>query len=326
MATVKEQIDENIEFIRATASEYKGLSISYLNNAATAARGKTPVYFNYSFNPALIPITGLENYAVQTDLRNDFQNKYNALLSQLDAKIPGVMESFLNKYFPPSACWQECEEFLCNQLQNPTGLSDETKKQMWDKSRENEDLKIKALKEEVYAGMAEDGFSVPQIVVTDRIYQADLQGSKNISGFNRDITIKDEEVRIDFLKFAITSLIDMRKEAMDSALNYVQALMRNPDAALQFATGNVNAYREFYNSINTYQTAVARANDLSYNIAKTSTEFQFRNVEIKINQLLEWDRQEVQALVALAGSIGQQASSALNGVNGLVSLVGTEGE
>lgn len=321
MATAEEKIDQCFDFIIDTAGDYKTLSIQLLQEAAASARSKSPINFDFFFNPQFMSMDA-NKYNPNVDLRTEFQTKYAQQLGNFQGPLSGLLSNFLNEFIPatPIHCINEVHDFLCKQIENPTALPENIVKQEWDRGRDRELIEGKRITKQVINTTANRGFSMPQPVYLQAANQAQLQVAKNISVFNSTVAIESVKIKIDFVKFAIDEMLKSRNDALSSAMNYLNLYTKGNDVALNYATGNINAYRTFYDAINSYYASIDRQNQLLLQKDVKAIEFGFQNIQMKINQRLAWDQMETSALVALAQSMGSQAAAALNGINAIVQL------
>lgn len=144
-----------------------------------------------------------------------------------DLQAPGETFSWSEESYD-SALLQRVQNQINTYFNGGTGIPDAIWKQIWDKGREREDLAASKFKQDINEDWAARGFSLPQgvqVARTAEALQAVLAANNSLS---RDIAIKQAELEIENLKFAVQQGI-----ALENILGgfYQQQMSRMFEAA-----------------------------------------------------------------------------------------------
>lgn len=322
-ASVNQLIDEAI----ARASEATDAAIGYTDQAQTAATTITSIPDAPLVNVPMIVIPDPLGSQAATSIVNfaaEFKTAYDELYGQFAAAFPALFDDFIATYFPNiNACLATAEDnWLCNTiLYGGTGIPPDIERQIYDRGRDREAENYTQQTQDAAEEWASRGFSLPPGTLVDRQAMATTEFYRKVSGFNRDAAIKNIEIEIENIRFAIAECTKLRLGAVQAAGAYVLAWSRfTPENALAYANGLTGAKVSLYQNSAQYYGAIVAAAGLTLDAEKYNSQRVLHNNANFVNLVNSNTKERVHAAVAAAGTMGTLAAAAAAGLNTLTNL------
>lgn len=197
----------------------------------------------------------------QGDLTDDpsvsFKSDLDADAATITAKLAGIFSGFLNTYFPGStAALTAAETWLANAINNGgTGIPAAVEAQIWERSRARELKDAARLEEEANSSLAARGFSMPPGALSAKLQEIQQAAADKISTHSRDVAIKQAELEIENIRFAVQQAIQHRATAISAAIDYWRAYLLPEDIAARKALANAELKMKFQNTAMDYYRA-----------------------------------------------------------------------
>lgn len=247
------------------------------------------------------------------DLREDFSTNYENYVNELKNKFPIQVKNFLDEYFPKAPCESEVMSFLCQIIKDggkalPKNIQD----QIWNQARDKENIELARLEAEVYNETSSRGFGIPPGSISARVLAATNISSMNTSRTIADLGIKEMEMRLDFIKFAIDAIIKTRIQAIDAALRYIASFNDLDRIALGKTTGFIESYKIFYQSINAYVNSINELNRLNLEKDKINAMNGMENIKLFLSNNDSIRKWRTSTMVQAANSISGLAQAAIS--------------
>lgn len=307
-----------VESIISNAIETANEQVNGSNEAAQAAINASQGYSFIGSSDIVFPITAIEpNFG----LAPDSLLTYEAQLAELVALLSGQLASFFTQYYPlASDAYDAGTNWVLNEItQGGTGLSPYIEDQIWQRGRDRILSDGKRAENQIFTEFASRGFLLPAGPMAARISEVRFEGLLKISGLSSDVAIKEAELTLTNLKFAVELAIKTRIQALDAAVNYIRALMTAPDAAARVALLNseararlVSATSELYRARLTRDEIAMRVpfknKDTGLEIGRINSDGFYKGVDSK-----------TRAAVGAADAYGRTAAAALSSLNSLAS-------
>jgi hypothetical protein len=194
-----------------------------------------------------------------------FDAKYAELVAMLAAKFV----EFRAEYFPTEqALYDKAELWISEALDNPTGgmpaavqaqlIEDGRTRALNDSSRATNAVLAK------FAGLR---FPLPPGAAAAAAVDIQKQAQQEIAKAGRDLTKES----IEMMKFAIEKAMGTRKLAMDSAIDYIKALVSAPQIASQLVGVGYDAQSKLIAAAASYYNARTNAKQLMVDKDKFNT-------------------------------------------------------
>ena len=158
------------------------------------------------------------------DVMSTFDAKYLELVAMLSDKYTG----FLTTYFPnDTAIYSAAETWLQSAITNDTGLPATVADQLMTDSRDKLLADANRASDAVLTKFAAMRFPLPPGAAASAVLQIQQTAQDKIAEAERKIVVASVEQ----LRWTVEKLIDLRKTAAGSAIEYIKALASGPDMA-----------------------------------------------------------------------------------------------
>ena len=158
------------------------------------------------------------------DVMSMFDTKYLELVALLADKYTG----FLTTYFPnDTAIYSAAETWLQSAITNDTGLPAAVADQLMTDSRDKLLADANRASDAVLTKFAAMRFPLPPGAAASAVLQIQQTAQDKIAEAERKIVVASVEQ----LRWTVEKLIDLRKTAAGSAIEYIKALASGPDMA-----------------------------------------------------------------------------------------------
>lgn len=317
-------MSEYVDAIIANALERTNQATSDARDAAQDLLNTRAGFFYTSPNPAL----GFAITAVEPDVPEvaDNYQRYEAERDRLIDLLSNKLADFFREYYPlTNDAYDDAVAWLVDTITNGgTGLNATIEAQIWQRARDRVITEGRRLNNQIVTGYAAKGHSLPQGSMLRKIEDARSDGYRNLSTASTDIAIKQVEIEIETIKFAITKAMEMRQIAIGAAVDYIRALASlAPDAArIAELTSDAKA-KMMAATADMYRARMSRDElVLRSKITElaTATEIYRHKGDMSIRS----DTVDVQAVASAAEVYGRTASAALSALNSIASASSTE--
>lgn len=291
-------------------------------NQAVAAASVTPPSLDSLTVPSIdTAITPDTSAALRANLLSEMSADQTATLNELI----GIYTTFLDTYFPWGDEFTAAQAWVNKALTTGgTGLSAAVEAQIWERDRARLQGEANRAEEEALTMWAGRRFPLPPGAAAHQILQIRQKLTDGLSQASRDVAIKQAEMELENVKFALTTTLDRRKESIAQALEYVKTLTFAYTFPSEQVVQSAQSTASLQQAATAYYEAQVGLKDLVLKNAMNTYDVQARFVETKANIQLQYVRQEVDALVAAMHSVGVQAAAALNGIHGSVGYSGDD--
>ena len=302
---IVEQVIENAIAQANTATQ----SATTLSGQAQSA---SQVIFQFdAIPPPERPDVTLLPFNPDEDLGATFQLAFDNAVADLGPDFEDAIDDFL-RWFPS---WNAClkttvDPWICNTITaGGVGLPPAIENAIWNRERERELKEVSRLQSESLNAFADRGWSLPSGVLVDEQAKIAEAGANRIAQASRDRAIKEAEIRIDMLKFAVEKGVQMRLGVLDALVNYLNTWLKIRALALEEAGKLVEAKSKLWDTSARYlhaQIAVAQLL-LHYE-------------EIKVDSARHTQRTVVEASI---GAVNARVAAAIGGLNALANIAGS---
>ena len=158
----------------------------------------------------------------------------------------------------------------------------------------------------------------------DAVAQIDLQANQQLAEQSRDIAVKSFDTEIENVKFAISAVLDQRKEALSAALDYVRTLMQAPQIAMQLTTGLVGLRTEFARTMVALYSAEVTAIQPLVQLNITDAQLKLEAQKANLQSSEATIDAKVRAALAGAQMVASMATAGINAINAQTSISGSD--
>lgn len=168
-----------------------------------------------------------------------FEAQRDKIIALLSAELAG----FFTKYYPLAAdAFDEATNWLVNTITlGGTGINPAVEDQIWQRDRDRVIADGLRAESQAQNEFAMRGFSLPVGALASRLQQIRFEQLSKTQEQSRDVAIKQADIEIENIRFAVDQAIKSRLAAMQAAVDYIRALMNGVDTAARVASINVDA-------------------------------------------------------------------------------------
>lgn len=193
---------------------------------------------------------------------------------------------------------------LTTMLLGGTGLPAAIEQAIWDRGRAREDVIAKKATQEAYEEFAARGFALPTGALAGRVAEVWQKNREAGSTFSRDVAIKQAELEVENLKFAVSTGIQLEGQLMTYAGQYAARALDAAKVTVQVAIDIFNTQVALYNArLQAYQTEASVYKELiqaeSLRLEQYRTEIEAQKLIGDINvQAIQIYSERIKALLA----------------------------
>lgn len=307
-------IDSIINNALATANSQTNAASSAAREAMTASNG----YANLSFVPVEYELQAVE--PAVPDVENALYT-YEAQRDQLISLLSGQLANFFTQYYPlASDAFDEATNWLVNAITNGgTGMNPAIEAQIWQRDRDRVTAEGLRAESQTLSEFASRGFSLPPGAAAARLQAIKAEQLGSLQAQSRDVAIKQAEIEVENMRFAVEQAIKSRMQAMNAATDYIRALMSAPDSAARIASINSDAKARMMGATADMYRARLQRDELAMKLPLANTELVVRAGAANIQGFYQGVDARVRAASAAADSYGRSAAAALSSLSSVAS-------
>jgi len=278
-----------------------------------------------SFTVSNIPNFSPED---EEDLKILFQADYDADLSQYLTLMGDKLGSYLSTWFPDvSTDMRLAEEWLYTAIRDGgTGLKPDIENAIWERSRARELAEANRMEDEVVAGVAARGFSLPTGAMAAKLQEVQQAASDKISTHGRDVAIKQAEIELENVKFAVEKLLAHRRAVLDAAAEWMKVWMVAPQTAIEHAKNIVITKQELWRAAAAYYQTLIHSDQTRLDYIKLKAGVNTDELKRTTGMTMESLREKVSSAIAGVQQAAQAASAALSSLNSMAQVANITNE
>lgn len=251
----------------------------------------------------------------------DVYNRYEYELERLIKLLSDELANFFAAYYPlANDAFDEATAWMVDTITNGgTGIPASIEAQIWQRARDRVLREETQIKDSITLQYAARGQSLVQGSQAKKIEQARFERFQKTGEQSTNIAIKQVEIEIENIKFAVENAIKSRDMAMRSAVDYVRAVATSPGTAAQVSEMNGDAQAKMMAATADFYRARLSRDEL---VLKSDLAQIGYNVDLwgKIRDTsTDADRVKVGALGQAAEAYGKAAQAALTSLNSIAS-------
>ena len=231
-------------------------------------------------------------------------------------KLVNGFADFIRAYFPDPDYYKAALEW-CNRAitVGGSGIRASVEQQLWERDRARTLSEFASASDQAENEWSARGFPMPPGALAGQKAQLRTNAAKELSGKSRDIAIKSFDTEIENVRFAVSALLDWRKNALDAAGKYIAALASAPDTAMKLSTGLANLKSDLARALTALYQAEVAAMEPTVRLAITDAEFMQRANEANLKAMIDTMQAKVQSAMGIMQALSTQAAAGINGVN-----------
>lgn len=246
---------------------------------------------------------------------------FEAQRDRIIALLSTELEGFFAKYYPLAAdAFDEATNWLVNSITDGgTGISESVEAQIWQRGRDRVINDGKRAESQVLNDFASRGFSLPSGALAARLQEIRFEQLGKTQELSRDAAIKQADMAVENLRFAVNLAIDSRMKAMQAAADYIRSLMSGTDVAARVAALNSDAKaRMMAATADMYRARLTR-DELAMRIPLSNQDAALKVQGLNIDGYSKAADTAASAAIAEANAFADGAKAALAAISTIVS-------
>jgi hypothetical protein len=249
---------------------------------------------------------------------------YQGTADEIKALLADGLTNFLTTFFPLGAELAKARAWIERAIDGGTGIAAAVEAQIWERDRARLLMDAMRISEEAMASFAARGYPVPPGALHDQLQRSSQETRNKVAQASRDVAIKQAEIEVENVRFAVEKAIDLRKAAIQAAGDYIRTLALAPQLGVQLATSVVDARTKMAQALTSFYAAKISALELPVRVAIANAG---NAVNVRTaNQSASVDiiQARVNLMDSAARSVGTQAAAALNALGANTGFSGSE--
>lgn len=242
---------------------------------------------------------------------------YDAMVTDAIDKLSNLFGAYISYYFPDdNATNVHAEAWLQKALTTGgTGIDQTLEAQFWENDRSRILADTTRAVADATDAWAAKRFPLPSGALAGITARLQRDSLKELAASSRAIALKQADMELQNVRFAIEASQKLRQTALSTAVDYIKALASSITVAQNLAVtqadaqnGLIRAAADFYN---------ARINAKSLLLKRDATDAEFEQEASKVNYQgdLALIEDKIKMLVAQAEAIAHMAAAAINNLH-----------
>lgn len=306
-------IDQTSSFLQQFANKALQKATDTVNNVQSWNLNNKDIGFDYA--PGSVNI---EKPPKLADLLNDGEKEDVDFLLLNDAA-----EAWMSKYFPNinSCLTTQPDEWACGILsgERPFGMNRDAFDAAWHDGRDRAYRQASSERSQIVADYSLRGFSQPPGAAIAAMRAADVRANEAIADINRQQTIKDAEMKLDLIKFAAQTSVQLKTSMMQMVASFFGKIvdLRNHDKGADKLRARAQAYSSFMSGIANYHNVELGFEQLRLEAAKAKAGVTEVNAKLKLDGTVKGIDSKNSAIGAAARGFADAAGAAANAQSSL---------
>lgn len=256
------------------------------------------------------------------DLETLLANAYSGDLASLKQQMDNMLEDFLDKYFPDyTAKLKTISDWLDNTIKNGgTGIPPAIEQAIFDRAKGRGDALAIQAEDSAFRAYAQRGYPLPPGILTEKIDAIHQENQNELNRTNREIMIKQAELEVEQIRFAIDQGVRLHIGMLNAGQAYMGSIVALAGQGLAYARALIDAILGLYQITHAYVRAAVDAEELGlrYDQIKINRDLSVNQLDVNAFQAKIDAR--VNAALAAAKSMGDQAAAAVGSQNTLATI------
>lgn len=255
----------------------------------------------------------------------ELNSLYQGTADEIKAMLADGLTTFLTTYFPLGNELALAQAWVAKALSTGgTGLNATIEDQIWQRDRARVLRDAARAADQAMSTWAARGYSLPPGALVGQVAQINQDARDKIAAASRDVAIKQAEMEVENIRFAVEKAISMRTAAIQAAGDYIKTLALGPQLGVQLATSMVDAKAKIAQTMTSFYEAQIAAQELPVKIAIAEGQLNMEGSKASLAAATAMTRNRTDVAVAAMQQVGTQAAAALNSLSASSSFGGSE--
>jgi len=248
-------------------------------------------------------------------------SNYEALRDAWIAILTNKYANFFNTYYPLTTdAFDEATQKLVDMITNQgNGLNASIENQIWQRGRDRVITDGLRVENQILGSEAARGISRPAGAMSILLKQARFEQAANNGKASIDISIRQAELEIEQLNFAIENAIKCRNLGLSAAADYIRTIATAPEAAINATEIDPAVRAKMMGATADLYRARLQRDDLVMRTDIANMGNSLDRIKLLVDERYQSIEQKVRGTTAAANVLGQQSSAALASMNSVAS-------
>lgn len=289
------------------------------NTAAQSAIAASQGFAATGLPPVVYNIQAVEPPVAEVE---DATLTYESQRDEIIQLLTDQMAEFFVLYYPLTTdAFDPAVNWLVNTITvGGTGINPAVEAQIWQRDRDRVVVDGQRVEAQVMVDAASRGFRFPPGVAAARLQQARFEQLMKTQEQSRAVAIKQADIEVENLRFAVNLAIESRLRALSAAAEYLRALMSGADNAARVASLNADVRaRMIAATADLYRARLSR-DEIAMRVPLANATNGLQASGINVDGFYKGVDARVRAAAAAADSYGSSAAAALSSLNSVASV------
>ena len=268
-----------------------------------------PVPLTYSMTAIEPGVPDVENTITTYEAQRDF-------LVQL---MTDKLTEFFTIYYPLNTDgYDEGTDWLINVITNGgTGINPVVENQIWQRGRDRVIAEGARADSQTLIQFSQRGYSLPAGVMVKQLQANRFEQLGRLQEQSRDVAIKQAEIEIENLRFAVNLAIDARLRALAAAADYIRAVTGGFESAVRISNLESQAKAALMAATADLYRARLQRDEIAMRVPFQVTDNTLKVGQMNQDAFYQGIDAKVRAAGTAAGVYGAMAQAALSGLIGI---------
>lgn len=252
-----------------------------------------------------------------------FDNWWNGIID----KLAGLYAGYMDRYFPNDCEYlKHAQQWICKAItQGGTGLNPVVEGQIWDRDRSRILRDATRAEQEAVSAFAARGFPLPPGALNGTLQRIQADTRDKLAQASRDVAIKQAQMEVENVRFAIEQAIDLYGTAVGAAKDYMMAMAGSANSPVQLLPSVTDSQSRLISAASDYYRSRIAAKELQLKAAMPNAEYQQQANSKNLDARMQTIKNSVDTAVEAAKALATQAAALLNSVHTSASISGSRG-
>ena len=314
-------VESTISTLSTQATTFSDAVPALVESAVTAASGYSSANTVVTVTADAITIPILNDPFA--DFSAELRGHYGELFNTLPDWLEGEMAGWVADYFPvisPNVS-SAIDTWLVDTIENGgTGIPIAVENAIWERARARDVTEGLRMEDEATYQFAARGFSLPPGALANRLLRVQQEAANKSSTISRDTAIKNIEIEIENIRFAIEQGIRLRIAVQQGLVEVMRTLLMIPQTAVEYANALAQAKQRLWDAASSYYRALIDAEELQVRAQLANQSYNAQLQGLNVQAYGHKVDAQVQAALGAANAMGSVASAALSGLNTMAGI------
>lgn len=245
-------------------------------------------------------------------------------MEEMDERTGAMMDELVNEfaqfiatYFPDEAgLMRKTRDWIGRALsEGGSGMSATVERQIWERDRSRILKDARRQESEAISSYAARGFPVPPGAMLAAVQRVRSDADDRIAQASRDVAIKQAELEIENVRFAVDKALQRHASAMDAARAFIAAQAGTIGVSAQLVPSIMETKARMVGASTDYYRARTSVEDLRLRAAMPNAEYQQQAQAKNLDARMGVIKHRVDAAVEAAKALSVQAAAMLNALH-----------